>query len=375
MKKIILLISFFILSISQLTAETIKYKVVSDTFYSDGDIECNIPIKKDTIITWSANKSVLPNINDDGMYENFVMDVEYNNETIYMFSTDLQVINTEKIVNDKKLMRIIPEYYLEVLNKKNPDLIFEKQPLWKSIKKRIDEADDPYFFEDLYKPESYYLSNVVILFSQHNYYLVENLKHNKGLIEIELIKYIGNTHYGETEDVFSDMYSRFRNDSRIKLLLQKDGDYFSLWINTKDNFVGRYFVASDLLYEQIQNLVKHKSYDLSKVTWPRHADGTCDYEEGKTLVAASSSATNVSINRTMSVKENLKLRSAEAASSNVLIVMAAGTKVKILELGKAEIIDSINSNWVRVEIISGKDRDGKDIKKKTTGWCYGGYLE
>ena len=55
--------------------------------------------------------------------------------------------------------------------------------------------------------------------------------------------------------------------------------------------------------------------------------------------------------------------------------MSAGTKVKILELGKEETIDGINSNWVKVEVISGRDRDGKDIKKKTTGWCYGGYLE
>lgn len=38
-------------------------------------------------------------------------------------------------------------------------------------------------------------------------------------------------------------------------------------------------------------------------------------------------------------------------------------------------IDGINSNWVKVEVIFGRDRDCKDIKKKMTGWCYGGYLE
>ena len=88
-----------------------------------------------------------------------------------------------------------------------------------------------------------------------------------------------------------------------------------------------------------------------------------------------SSATNVSLKKIMSVSENLKLRAGEATSTQVLTVMSAGTKVKILELGKEETIDGINSNWVKVEVISGRDRDGKDIKKKTTGWCYGGYLE
>ena len=126
---------------------------------------------------------------------------------------------------------------------------------------------------------------------------------------------------------------------------------------------------------ELSNLFISNNCDLSKVTWPRHADGTCDYEKGKTLVAPSSSATNVSINKEMSVKENLKLRSAEATSSNVLTVMSAGTKVKILELGKVETIDGIKSNWVKVEIISGKDRDGNILKSGMAGWCYGGYLE
>lgn len=78
----------------------------------------------------------------------------------------------------------------------------------------------------------------------------------------------------------------------------------------------------------------------------------------------------------MTVSENLKLRTGEATTTTVLTVMQAGTKVKILELGKAEKIDGINSNWVKVEIQSGaKDRDGKEIKSGTIGWCYGYNLE
>ena len=56
--------------------------------------------------------------------------------------------------------------------------------------------------------------------------------------------------------------------------------------------------------------------------------------------------------------------------------MSAGTKVKILEVGKAETIDGISSNWVQVEVQSGaKDRGGKTITKGTVGWCFGGYLK
>lgn len=159
----------------------------------------------------------------------------------------------------------------------------------------------------------------------------------------------------------------------IKMLF--DGDYMNVY-SSNDVLLFSGALMDSEFKKQMENLFRKDTCDLSKVTWPRHADGTCDYEKGKTLVAPSSSATNVSINKEMSVKENLKLRSAEATSSNVLTVMSAGTKVKILELGKVETIDGINSNWVKVEVQGGaKDRDGKEIKKGTVGWCYGDYLE
>lgn len=96
------------------------------------------------------------------------------------------------------------------------------------------------------------------------------------------------------------------------------------------------------------------------------------------LISLFSSTTNNHsqiLNKIMTVAENLKLRSAGHPSSKVLTVMSAGTKLKVLELGKEEIIDDINSNWVKVEIISGNDKDGNKLKSKMTGWCYGGYLE
>ncbi|MGN0728821.1 hypothetical protein [Treponema sp.] len=62
------------------------------------------------------------------------------------------------------------------------------------------------------------------------------------------------------------------------------------------------------------------------------------------LQNVESSSFKVAPNKIMKVAENLKLRSGEATSNRVLAVMAASTKVKILELGKAETIDGISSS-------------------------------
>lgn len=83
----------------------------------------------------------------------------------------------------------------------------------------------------------------------------------------------------------------------------------------------------------------------------------------------------VSLDKLMSASDNLRLRSGEEASSSIITTMLKGTSVKIVKLGKQQTIDGITSNWVQVEVQSGKDRDGKSLKEGTIGWCFGGYLE
>ncbi len=84
--------------------------------------------------------------------------------------------------------------------------------------------------------------------------------------------------------------------------------------------------------------------------------------------------TNVNVNKEMYVKENLRLRSEENTSSSIVTVMRIGSKVKIVKLGKEETIDSIHSNWIKIEVLDGKTKNGESINKGTVGWCFGGYL-
>ena len=172
------------------------------------------------------------------------------------------------------------------------------------------------------------------------------------------------------------IYNDLFNKKMVVFRLKKDGDYLEVYVDKEKKPRETYCYVNNDFKNEIFNLVKNNSCDIDKLTWPRHADGTCDYEDVSSVKTVSTSTTNVSPNKTMLVSENLKLRSGEATTSDVLTVMSAGTKVKILELGKAENIDGINSNWVKVEVQSGaKDRDGRTIRAGTIGWCYGGYLK
>lgn len=56
-----------------------------------------------------------------------------------------------------------------------------------------------------------------------------------------------------------------------------DGDYLNLYI---DNQLFMTYVNLDKRTEQeIRNFLKEENYNIKNVTWPRHADGTCDYDD------------------------------------------------------------------------------------------------
>ena len=179
----------------------------------------------------------------------------------------------------------------------------------------------------------------------------------------------------------SDRSARIKSGTR-------DGDLIML-----DYILSKGFNPNQECYygNALSLAVKYEDFEAAQVLLKYNAEIN-EYVDGigmtiKELVEKSNNAELISLfssttnnhsqilNKIMTVAENLKLRSAGHLSSKVLTVMSAGTKLKVLELGKEEIIDGINSNWVKVEIISGNDKDGNKLKSKMTGWCYGGYLE
>jgi len=268
--------------------------------------------------------------------------------------------NTIHKYSDKYVDREFPDPDYGVVKYKWYDMfIFPMESIYIRIDEYNNEIDDEYFE-----------------ISSHGIYpQTFNIKQN---IEIYFEEDVNN-YLSDDESTFA--WKLVRKNKVNIFYFRFDGDYLYIYLNgeTDNDLFATFVNMNDETFSQFKNLVANNKCDLSKVTWPRHADGSCDYDGSKKTVAAQSSkttsSTNVAPNKSMTVRENLKLRSGEATSTQVLTVMSAGTKVKILELGKAETIDGIKSNWVKVEIISGSDRDGNKLKSGITGWCYGGYLE
>lgn len=284
-----------------------------------------------------------------------------------------------KIITKPGDSYFIKEYF-DGLKEKNIHLVYDCYS--KLIEENLNDTD----FTDwksgcIFTNDKCYLMNVSFTFK--NYYstfsgkIKSLIKNDKDVYKITVANYT----------YFSYYQKRFLANSQIQeqgkeavFYLVVDGDYLSFYLSDQKTLIQTYIKTDKQTQTEFENFLQTGTYTQSNITWPRHADGSCDYDGSKKLASVqtsnSAASTNVTKNKTMIVAENLKLRSGEATSTQVLTVMSAGTKVKILELGKAETIDGISSNWVKVEVQKGaKDRDGRTIRAGTVGWCYGGYLK
>lgn len=305
-----------------LSPETITYKVREDTFYSDGGFEEPYkPIKKDSIIVWTSERSVGPIYSvETHYYVKYAIDAFYNEKPMWMYTDALQVVDSELLTQENSLIRIIPEYYLEVLSKKNLAMIFEKQPLWlKTLEECKSGMYGPDSLEDFFHPEEYFLSNTIVSFSQHNFYMVKNIETIDDCKMLTLLRYRDSLDEAMNEDAYSDIYKKYQKDAYIKLFVQFDGDYVDLLINSKDNFMGRYIIAPDVLCEQIHEFMATKDIDLSKVTWPRHADGSSDFDDKIDPPLIRFSENNKAGNVTVNASENQGMEESKTASATELL--------------------------------------------------------
>ena len=220
-------------------------------------------------------------------------------------------------------------------------------------------------------------------------FVIENVEEiTSELLKVET-KILAYTRQSLKDDVL-DWNFISDTDDDCTFYLEFDGDYINVYANNVD----KKFCTFCKMYEEdialLRECVKTNNWDNIKVTWPRHADGSCDYEDAKGNTASGENQDMESENapaeaailkpvpavgKTATVTENLRLRIDEQTTSDVVATLAAGAHVKVLAHSREDTIDGIVSNWVQVSVLDGaKDKDGNTIEAGTKGWLFGGYL-
>ena len=382
MKKKCFLLLVLLLT-ARLFALDLEYKVVKDS------AKCEVEVMEADLKVQFANKNIkslkvragekIKYDTSADFYEITQSDVGYygadssrsilkaigaDNKSYYYALDDVVIENADKLPRmgkDKDIkypresLYMIPSYYYDVLKARNYEKIFEYEPYW------LISDDNTYDWTDHFNPCYLTLTNtygVIVYKDKSVSFLITNVTRTaENLYRIKI--YVNEKHKS-----YEGYDPRFYDGANI--YLKYDGDYVDVYINSLNDKIDTFVISSYNVREALRYTTYEYYDEIKDITWPRHADGTCDYE---TTVRLQSG-------KRYRASDNLRLRSSGSTAGKPVVTIGKGTQVKVLAVGAEQTIDNLISNWVQVEVQTGaKDRDGKPIAAGTTGWVFGGYLE
>ena len=158
-------------------------------------------------------------------------------------------------------------------------------------------------------------------------------------------------------------------EPEYSLYFRFDGEYLYIYLEDGKTLYATYCAYDESEEEALYEAIKTNEFDMTKFTFPRYADGTCDYESGGGVPGKKI------VDGLYRAQDNLRLRETGGTSGEIITTIQADTCMEILSLGKEDTIDGITDNWVKVELLWGAKNLVGDLVMGETGWCFGGYLK
>ena len=284
----------------------------------------------------------------------------------------------EERITEKKWYR---DYFNEVIYRKDRNIIVEYQPY-------LTEEENISFYDGAYDDMIYWFDVPAnyrdcidcnkLDDSEYGYYIfiggwgirykAKKLTPDLYELEIEDVR-ISQEKYEFILKYGHDVkFALNATEPGYSLYFRFDGEYLYIYLEDGKTLHETYCAYDKSEIEALKEAIKTNEFDMTKITFPYHADGTCDYERGGGVPGQKI------VNGVYRAQDNLRLRVNENTSGEIITTMQAGTYVRILSLGKEETIDGITDNWVEVELQwDSKDLEG-DFIDGEVGWCFGGYL-
>ena len=271
-----------------LYTQQIRYKTIEDTIMSeDGDIYVRIPlekqgnpVRKDSNVVYSiGNDFGFSDLREDYYSVIFAETDEEPAGYFILDSLERDGMNHEihSIINGTW----ITAYTYDILYANSKDKIIKYEPYW-GIETEYSRFDRD-SWEDVISPTRLIMTDnsFYIYSSDRNWrdFLFVSEKEENGHFFIEVYTRGKKNPYYYDEGNF---VARFTEPEKKGFYIGMDGEYLKLFENDSDKKPLMILARTDDyegITEKLRAIARGEKADLSDVTWPRHADGTCDYED------------------------------------------------------------------------------------------------
>lgn len=194
-----------------------------------------------------------------------------------------------KINENVKKEYWIPSYYYEVLKSSDiKESLLTNETYWKD--KTVYSRYDDFTWIDEFGVLRYYFDDFYfVIFGNSGYYDVDFFSYLEEVSDSKIIYNVQKMYshffdYKREQMAYPnqpEFLPLFEKETPFKIILTIDGDYMKMYIDeiSEGNLFQTLVRTTPDVCNQIENWIKGISNDLSNVTWPRHADGTCDYDD------------------------------------------------------------------------------------------------
>lgn len=350
-KKISYAILFSLFLVSCFAYDEIQWKTTKDLYnvpvLSSGGHWSQEDIRQDTLLKTSNKSGVFYNGYDAGFRDDFYVSAEFENAEVCLpldsvVNVTCKMQLPEALISGKTKPKYVDEITLQSFFSNRKQLIKQTYP------NGVTNAEDEYFpWETLLEINGgdLYLSNVYVkLSNSFNFGFSKFFIKDMEMIDEKTYKF---------ECICEDFYHpdskyKIEKEAIAMLYAEIDGDYIKVFLFDTENLFKIYARINKETEHELNSYFETGLCNLSKVTWPRHADGTCDYDNANDNETASTSGNPdtsaeaavskpaPAVGKTATVTENLRLRTDDKATAEVVTTLAAGTRVKVEAIGKEE---------------------------------------
>ena len=262
---------------------TADFKVIRDTKIYDGDYNYMGDLKKGQIVQlWDC--SVRNQSNNDKLNFNYSLRLKIDGKKRLVDACSIVPAETKDLFDPDILETTVEKngkYWTYV---EDCDVLFsrDRKTYYEKNKAAIDyyeqkvrgSYDGPWYEGGVPLRTSGIYNVALILCKDWRVSLfVKNIEKTKKGYKI--VAEVSNTEVEEYEHDYKFLKETFIVGSDITLILHIDGDYLSFYTET-NHLVVTCVLVDDVFKKQYRQLIANNTCDLSRITWPRHADGSCD---------------------------------------------------------------------------------------------------
>jgi hypothetical protein len=259
------------------TTKTMLYDSTKSSF--DKSRDALFEIKKGVKVKLSEKPFVfrkLTNNVEDMIIGTFI----YNNEEYYIDCADLVSSNTVDTfdpsfisdLNSNTRKTWIPAYCIDVLQSLNRDTILKFDKYWREFEPWYQGGGIINWF-DYFSPNEFSICNSVLVIGTHVSMMIKNIiRINNGYFVT--VKYSRNDwKIYQHNDLNWDYV---KEKEFFDMILCIDGEYMDVYLDDMEHKLTTFALVDQIFLSELDSLVENEKADLSKVRFPRRADGSID---------------------------------------------------------------------------------------------------